>query len=791
MQFSPRRLTLAIASCLFVPVVCAENSAESATEAAADPADAQSLGEIEVKGQYERQKKSANQNVTVIGAQQLEDELAENMEDVVRYVPGVSIVDMGRFGDNGFNIRGIEGDRVAMTIDGLSMSEGLETARSYEFFRAGRGGVDIDTLKGVEIIKGADAIGAGSGALGGAVVFTTKDPYDYLEPAGNDTHASVKLGYTGYNEEKLGSATFANRTGIVESMLVYTRRQGHEAEGGYDDSAIATGSGRRTPDPIDHDSTNVLGKVDFVVSPEHRFGFVVERNRSENLVNNLSRVSSPGYLQRWGDDDNDRDRYGVRYVWTARLPAFDTLELQADRQETTSRGITRIVTGSGTSSTPATPNTTPCTLAITCWRAEDRSTDQVLDRVALDLDKRLDTGNTQHALAYGGAWQRRDIDFRAIDYRWNNAGVLDTATIDPAQVPKTDATSGNLYLRDRIAFADGRVQLTLGARYDRYDYSPRLGPTFQDGTGTVRDVSFAAPTWQAGVSYEFLPQQSLWFQAGTGFRAPTTGEMYAPTSTTQIIEVATGNTVVVPTNAANPNLEAEKSLNLELGYRWETDRARFGISVFRDRYDDFIESLRITANPQTEYRTCVRGTCTTRFGYDCNTLDNLGEVAVRGVEVEGLWRLGDAWLLRAAWSHNQGERKDGRPLDSINPDRGVVGVSWQGVGDRLRLTGNVTHALAKKRGDVNIEPDVFGEVTEPFLSDAYTVLDMFGSFRFNEHLRVNAGVYNLLDERYYQWARIRNVTRGDFYLYGYATEYGIGRYSEPGRNVRVNMTWTF
>src|SRR3546814_21044031 len=86
---------------------------------------------------------------------------------------------------------------------------------------------------------------------------------------------------------------------------------------------------------------------------------------------------------------------------------------------------------------------------------------------------------------------------------------------------------------------------------------PILSDTFEDDTGTVGDVSFAAPTWQAGISYEFMPHQSLWFQAGSGFRAPTTGEMYAPTSTTEITEVATGNTVTVPTNAANPDLEAE------------------------------------------------------------------------------------------------------------------------------------------------------------------------------------------------------------------------------------------
>lgn len=782
---NPRLLALAIAAALSLPAL-----AHADDEAADGKPRAKTLDTVLVQGQRDEQK-SPNQNVKKLDADQLEDEMAESMEDVIRYIPGVSVSDMGRFGDNGFNIRGIEGDRVAMTVDGLSMAEGLETARDYEFFRAGQGGVDIDSLKSVEVVKGADSITAGSGALGGAVLFTTKDARDYLAPDGNDSYIGGKFGYTGYNDEKLGSLTLANRTGIVESMLVYTRRQAHEAEGWYDSTAIEIGSNRRLPDPIEHDSTNVLAKLDFVLSDAHRLGFTYERNRVENLVDNLTRVAPPGYLSRIGDDHSARDRYGLIYNWTPNTAAFDSMELRLDHQDTESRGITRIVTGSGSSANPTTtPNTTPCTLAKTCNRAEDRTTEQGLDKLALDFAKRTD----RHALTYGGAWQKRKIDFNAIDYRWNNAGVLDTATVDPAQVPGTDAVASNLYLRDRIGLLSDRLQLTLGARYDRYDYSPHLSPTFVDKSGTVRDVSFAAPTWQASLSYEFLPRQSLWFQSGRGFRAPTTGEMYAPTSTADITEVATGKVVTVPTAAANPDLDAETSLNLEFGYRWQSERARFGLSVFRDRYEDFLDSVRVTENANVEYQSCTRGTCSKRNGYDVTTTVNLGSVTVKGYELEGLWRLGDAWLLRAAWTHNEGtqEGKEPRhPLNSINPDRGVLGLSWQGLQGRLRLTGNVTHALAKKAGGVYQTKDVMGGLTPAFLSDAYTVLDLFGSYRVNDHLRINAGVYNLTDERYYQWARIRNVSRGDFYLYGYATDDGIGRYSEPGRNYRVSVSWSF
>lgn len=749
--------------------------------------DARTLDTVKVEASREKSARSTTQNVQVLSRTELDDEMAESMEDLVRYLPGVSVADMGRFGDNGFNIRGMEGDRVSMTIDGLGMAEGLETSRSYEFFRAGRGGVDIDTLKQVEIIKGADAITGGSGSLGGGVAFTTKDPADYLKASGNDSFGSLKLGYTGHNDEKLGSFTVANRTGIVESMLVHTKRKSHESEGWYDSTAVETGSARRLTDPADHDSDNVLAKVDFVLNPSHRLGVVYERNRVENLIESLSRVSPPGYLERWGDDSNSRDRYGLRYIWNANNAAFDTLEAQADHQTTDSRGITRVVAGSGSSANPtATPLTTPCTLVLTCVRAEDRSSEQVLDRIALDLGKRAGT----HALVYGASWQNREIDYSAIDYRWNNAGVLDTATIDPGQVPRTDARAWNVYLRDRISLLDDTLHLNLGARYDRHDYTPHLGPTFQDKTGTVGNVRFASPTWQAGISYQFVPGHTAWFQAGRGFRAPTTGEMYAPTSTTNITEVATGNVVTVPTNAANPDLESEKSLNLELGWRWQGERSRLALSAFRDRYSNYIESVRVLNNASAQYRTCA--TCAPVNGYNTTVLRNSGEVTVKGFEGEGLWWLGDAWLLRAVYSHNEGELKGGAPLASINPDRGVLGLSWQGMEQRLRLTGTVTHALAKKRKDAVASTSITtGQVSEPFLSDAWTVFDLFGSLRINEHLKINAGIYNLFDQRYYQWTRIRDVSRGVNYLHGYATEDGIGRYSEPGRNYRVNVTWTF
>lgn len=773
MRTSSTVLSLAVAATLlsaFRPSVAAEESARQ-------------LNKIKVSA--EEEGLSTVGNSTVVGVAELEAEQAQNFEDAIRYIPGVNIVDLGRFGDNGFNIRGLEGDRVAITVDGLSFAETVETTPAYEFFRAGRGSIDIDSLKSIEVVKGADSITAGSGALGGAVMFITKDAYDYLNPDGDDSYFRVKTGYTSSSDELMTTATFANRTGPVESMLLYTRRRGHEAESWYDSSPVPTGSERRTPDPIDRDSDSVLAKVDLLIGESQRFGLVGEYSRITNELNNLSRVGGLGYLTRRADDDSDRDRYGLRYIWDDAGTFFDSLEWTADRVKTKSRGLTTILAGSGCAQN-----------VVPCLRTEDRDTEQVLDRSALDFTKAWKSGSVAHSLIYGLAWQKRDVDFSAVDTRFiGTTSDTSSVTVDPDQVPKTDVTIYSAYLRDSVYLFDDRLTLHGGARYDRTEYSPKLDAQFVDPTGSIRDVEFSAPTWQAGADFKFTPEHSVWAQVGRGFRAPSVGELYAPTATTTVTEVATGNQVSVWDSASNPNLEAEESLNTEIGYRWQTERYRLGISAYRDKYDKFVDTATFIQNPGTAYRTCVGANCTVTDGHEYLMSANVGEVTVKGVEVEGRWLITQQLSARLAWSYNEGEKQNGDPLPSIVPASGVLGLRYESPTERWSLTGNVTHAEPKKMEDARLtetSPGDFFTSAEPdFLSDGHTVLDLVGEVNITKDLRLNAGIFNVFDEQYYLWPRVRFVNEGTTTLYGYVSGEGIGRYSEPGRNFRVSLAWQF
>ena len=172
---------------------------------------------------------------------------------------------------------------------------------------------------------------------------------------------------------------------------------------------------------------------------------------------------------------------------------------------------------------------------------------------------------------------------------------------------------------------------------------------------------------------------------------------------------------------------------------------------------------------------------------------NLGAVTVKGVEVEGRLAITEQWSARLAWAYSEGEKKNGDPLPSIMPASGVLGLRYAAPSQRWVVTGNVTHSAAKNIEDASITAtnDFFESLVPDYLSDAYTVFDLFGEVNVTKSVRLNAGIYNAFDEKYYVWPRVRYVNEGTTTLYGYVTGDGIGRYSEPGRNYRVSLAWQF
>src|SRR5690606_4536780 len=90
--------------------------------------------------------------VSSLDRETIERRQVQTIADLVRYEPGVDALgDVSRFGWQGFSVRGLDGNRVGMEIDGVPLAEGFSVG---QFAAAGRDLVDIAAVQRVEILRG-------------------------------------------------------------------------------------------------------------------------------------------------------------------------------------------------------------------------------------------------------------------------------------------------------------------------------------------------------------------------------------------------------------------------------------------------------------------------------------------------------------------------------------------------------------------------------------------------------------------------------------------------------------
>lgn len=144
------------------------------------------------------------QAVTVLDQEAIDNEQAQTIGELFRDIPGVTVTGSDRAIGQSFNIRGIgalsasDESKIIVTVDGAT--------KFYEQYRVGSFFSDPELYKQVEVLRGpASSTLYGSGAIGGVINFTTKDPSDFLKQ--DDTFAVRLKGM--YDSNKYGFMTSA------------------------------------------------------------------------------------------------------------------------------------------------------------------------------------------------------------------------------------------------------------------------------------------------------------------------------------------------------------------------------------------------------------------------------------------------------------------------------------------------------------------------------------------------------------------------------------------------------
>ena len=263
-------------------------------------------------------------NVSVIGRKTLNQASAQNLDDIVMYESGVSVPsDNNRRGHAGINIRGINGNRILMMVDGVRIPESYAGGGSNGAI-SGRDMVESDTLKQVDIVKGPYSALYGSDALGGVVNMVTLSPSDFVDE-GKRGYFGLKYGYRSRDRSHGVTATAAGFHENAEGLLMLTRRQGHETENMGSDTSYSTS--RTATNPQKNNAYNILAKGN-IGNERHRFETLYEQYYHANdtvLANGLG-SQSRGPVTITTSESNARDRIrrqrieaGYRYTGECRL----------------------------------------------------------------------------------------------------------------------------------------------------------------------------------------------------------------------------------------------------------------------------------------------------------------------------------------------------------------------------------------------------------------------------------------------------------------------------------------
>ncbi|MBU4230755.1 MAG: TonB-dependent receptor [Proteobacteria bacterium] len=253
-------------------------------------------------------------------------------------------------------------------------------------------------------------------------------------------------------------------------------------------------------------------------------------------------------------------------------------------------------------------------------------------------------------------------------------------------IDKQSANVASSWLQDRISLGDS-FNVVAGARLDDHD---RFG---------------SATTYRVSPSYVFATTGTTLKAAyGTGFRAPSLFELYAP-------------------GYGNSALQAEKSKGGDVGIEQELlgEKLTLGITYFQTKFDNLIQ-------------------------YDSATwkyAQATGESTTQGVE--SFVRLRPLTSLDVTVAHTYTDTEDAsgvrlarRPLNKAS-----LSAAYR-FSERLR--GNVDLVWVGERDESSYAKDMYGN--RVYTLDSYTVVNVAGSYALTPHLDLHGRIDNLFNERY-------------------------------------------
>jgi len=512
-------------------------------------------------------------------------------------------------------IRGFTGYHTMMLVDGVRLNNWTFRSGPNQYFNT----LNVDDIERIEVVRGPHSVLYGSSALGG--VIHARSP----EPARQAPELSLRprlfARYGSASGDAVTGFSLDGGQGDVGFRLGLTRKDlGAVQPGKGLDVHVKGRKFLLTSD----DDESVLPAAD-----RPRTGTVArtlvydEESISEDVSTAYQETAGSGALT-WVVSDRSSVRVayqGVRQEVSSRWDKVASGEeferLEYDPQER------HLAYGSYTTATP-TAGVDRLTATLSLHRQIEGQTRLKVDaEPATDLSRTEDTVSTvggslvgesrvggTHALTYGVAAYAASVASET---------TLPTTKAWGRYPDGSSAFDVSAFAQDEVAVSD-TVALSVGANATFYSITSDL--SLEDATFGVLDKDGMAVTGTAAVAYEAVEGVKLHAAAGTGFRAPTIDDLAGVQVTNQGIQ------------APSPDVDPERSLNLEVGVKLRRPRFGGSVAAFNTFLTDQMVSREVSEVYGADLPTFARNIQAAHPDLDVNVLDNLDEMVVRGLEAD-------------------------------------------------------------------------------------------------------------------------------------------------------------
>jgi iron complex outermembrane receptor protein len=417
----------------------------------------------------------APRSISVATRQQMQDRAVQNLDDAVRYMPGVVASSYGS--DSRAEWLKIRGFEPTQFLDGLPLPKGAYVMPK----------LDTWDLERVAVLRGPASSVYGQTPPGGMLDMVSRRP-----EAEASHEVQVQVG--SYNRKQISF----DSTGKIDDADNFEYRV----------SGVVRDSGT-TVDHIDDKRYNIAPSLTWNIDPDTKLTFLSQFNRDDTGITSQflpiqgTRLSTPAgevkYHENLGDPDwefYDKTYYALGYAFEHRLN--DIWQFKQNLRYTKSDLSFQGVTAGTSAVSTVSPDGTEARVA--------NVVNEDISQFALDNNFQADfsTGVLKHTLLLGLDYQRVNHNYKWLSGSAPNGNIITHPYgLDFSNVVYTAYQNYNqktqdvgVYLQDQMALDNWR--LTLGGRQDLLKTETKFY-----NTGASDDRTDSAFTGNAALSYVF------------------------------------------------------------------------------------------------------------------------------------------------------------------------------------------------------------------------------------------------------------------------------------------------